>query len=627
VLVGLRLAAAGFAAARVLIAPYDPALTARAQALLRALDAAMSHATTSDPMELDALRRALEGPDAPVFAAARDVLGVGATSAPADVAPAKAVDLERLLRVYRRLNHDEGLEGLLEQVADALLDLTNAERAAIVVHREGGEEWHVLRDVSPSTDGARLSRAVLEQVRTSGEPLLSVDAVADARFDQSRSVSHLNLRSVLAVPLVHRGELLGAAYVDHRLRRGAFGEADLERVEAFAQLAALAVAHAHALEVVRAQALELARQGDALRELLQARQTEIDGLKAAVRTASVPVGPDRHGLVGPSPAMRRVSLLIDRVADADVPVLIEGESGTGKEVVARAIHRASARASAPFIAENCAAIPETLLESVLFGHARGAFTGADRAREGLFEAAGQGTLFLDEVGEMTPGMQAKLLRVLQEAEVKRLGETRARRVDARVIAATNRNLEQMVEAGTFRRDLYFRLHVVKVELPPLRTRPEDVPALVTHFLERFAATARGRPLRVAPAAMELLQAHAWPGNVRELENEVQRWTALVEQVVGPDDLSPVMTRVRALGPSAGRQPPLDRSSVLGDGSPAALHLRTRVDELERELCRAALGETRGNQTQAAALLGLSRFGLQKKLRRLGLDASAGGPPP
>jgi transcriptional regulator with PAS, ATPase and Fis domain len=304
--------------------------------------------------------------------------------------------------------------------------------------------------------------------------------------------------------------------------------------------------------------------------------------------------------------MQRVFRLVDRLADSEVAVVIYGESGTGKELVARAIHDAGSRKQKPFVAENCGAIPESLLESVLFGHARGAFTGAQMARPGLFEAADGGTIFLDEIGEMSPAMQTKLLRVLQEGELRRLGETRNRKVDVRVIAASNRSLEQMVERGEFRQDLYYRINVVKLELPPLRERREDIPALVEHFLRTGAEARLGSKregvrsaLELSAAALRKLVRHPWPGNVRELENEVARWLALCEERVMPEDLSPAI-----------------QGSLAEVDDPDHLALRPRVDRLERELIARAMERTGGNQTQAAQLLGLSRFGLQKKLKRI-----------
>jgi transcriptional regulator with PAS, ATPase and Fis domain len=251
------------------------------------------------------------------------------------------------------------------------------------------------------------------------------------------------------------------------------------------------------------------------------------------------------------------------------------------------------------VSENCAAIPETLLESTLFGYVRGAFTGAEHDTRGLFEVADGGTLFLDEVAEMSPGMQGKLLRVLQQGEFRRVGGERTRKVDVRIVAATNRDLSRLVEEGKFRQDLFFRLNVARIFLPPLRERREDIPLIVEHFLARQPSGQR-KPLE--PAAMARLVAYRWPGNVRELENEMMRASALSAERIQASDLSPAI----ATSPEAG---------VILTDDPDSLHLRRRVERLERTLVREALARCGNNQTKAAAVLGLSRFGLQKKLKR------------
>ncbi|HEX2879450.1 MAG TPA: sigma-54 dependent transcriptional regulator, partial [Polyangiaceae bacterium] len=309
-------------------------------------------------------------------------------------------------------------------------------------------------------------------------------------------------------------------------------------------------------------------------------------------------------IVGHSELLRTTLRLVDRVANADIPVLILGESGSGKELIARAIHENGPRANQPFVTENCAAIPETLLESTLFGHVKGAFTGASRAHTGLFELAHQGTLFLDEVGEMSLGMQAKLLRAIDSGEIRPVGSERNRTVDVRVLCATHRNLEQMVAAGTFRKDLFYRLNVIAIPVPPLRERSDDIEPLIAHFHRRHG---QGRSLQLSPEARRALLGYGWPGNVRELENEVRRLLILSDGRIELEHLSPAIA-------SAG-------------GAKQASHewdLRGRLDALESSLVLKALERTQGNQTRAAELLGVSRFGLQKMMKRLEIETVRAG---
>ncbi|WP_434427517.1 sigma 54-interacting transcriptional regulator [Nannocystis pusilla] len=579
-----------------ILSPSDPRRPALARRAARTWEVLMSKIPDLDKPSARAALLAESGDRAAVAALVSDLPESTGEPPPEEAPPPEARrsgEAGQLLRMYRRLVREDDLERLLAQVVDAAMELCDAERGAIAVlpappsrSGEAAAPTLVARELAGGAGGT-FSRSVLDRVLAEGTPILSVDAITDDRFGQSRSISHLNLRSVLAVPLVHRGALLGALYVDHRLRRGAWGEADLARLEEYAELAALAIAH-------RGAVAALAERGRELAALLEERELEVRGLREAART------PERRGyrnMVGGTGSIQAVFRLVDRLADSDVPVVIYGESGTGKELVARAIHDGGARRARPFVAENCGAIPETLLESVLFGHAKGAFTGAQRATPGLFEAADGGSLFLDEIGEMSPAMQTKLLRVLQEGEVRRVGDTTVRKIDVRVIAASNRDLDAMVAAGQFRKDLLYRVRVVKVELPPLRARTEDLPLLIEHFLGKYD---RGRRLTVSAAAIRLLARYAWPGNIRELENEVQRWVALCEVRVEPDDLSPAIREA----PASGAPDPDD------------LRLRPRVERLERELIERALQLAGGNQTRAATLLGLSRFGLQKKLRRL-----------
>ena len=313
-----------------------------------------------------------------------------------------------------------------------------------------------------------------------------------------------------------------------------------------------------------------------------------------------------ENIIGQARPMQQVFSLIEKVSCTDVPVLITGESGTGKELVARAIHQRSGRAAGPFVALNCAAVPESLLESEFFGHEKGAFTGALKTHEGRFEQAEGGTLFLDEIGAMRVDLQAKLLRAIQEREVQRLGSSATRRIDVRILSATGEELEQAIRARTFREDLYYRLNVVPIALPPLRERTEDIPLLIDHFISGASERFHRPALNVLPEAIEVLQRHSWPGNVRELENCIERMVVLAQ---GPKlslaDLPPALR----LGTEAA-------AGINGFNLPAQ---GVRLPELERHLIEEALRRTRGNLAPAARLLGISYKTLQYRVRKHGLD--------
>ena len=366
------------------------------------------------------------------------------------------------------------------------------------------------------------------------------------------------------------------------------------------------------LNVRRAlESFELARRNRALAEALREANERLRAENLYLRR-QVERRSSFDRIIGSSPALQRVFEVMEKVAETDATVLVSGETGTGKELVARAIHFAGRRRERPFVAQNCAALPETLLESELFGHRRGAFTGAHTDRKGLFEVADGGTVFLDEIGETHPSLQVRLLRVLQDGEVRPLGSTETRKVDVRVIAATNRDLRREVEAGRFREDLYYRLRVVEIALPPLRERREDIPLLAHHFLER-ASRRMGRRLEgFTNAAMDRLVAHAWPGNVRELENEIERIAALAgdERRVGVDMLSEA---IRGAPPAAPDEP---------DALPQEWDLNRAVDALKARLIVEAL-RTTGNKSRAAEKLGIPRQSLQKMIKRLGLEGPAG----
>jgi len=317
----------------------------------------------------------------------------------------------------------------------------------------------------------------------------------------------------------------------------------------------------------------------------------------------------RHRMVGNSPALDKVRKAVERAAPTNATVLITGESGVGKELVARAIHRNSLRKDEEFVQVNCAAIPEELIESELFGHEKGSFTGATEKQIGKFELAHKGTIFLDEVGDMSLKTQAKVLRVLQEGEVERIGSQRTIQVDVRVIAATNKDLEAQIEKGEFREDLYFRLSVIPIRVPPLRERTEDIPVLVQHFVQEFGAANNFRPKTISPAAMEALKRHPWRGNVRELRNTVERLMIMVEgETIEPDDLSDVL-----------------RKPAGATGAPeAAGSLRDFKESAERQFLVQKLRESRWNISATANAIGTPRSNLYKKLEQYGISQEKDG---
>jgi two-component system response regulator HupR/HoxA len=399
------------------------------------------------------------------------------------------------------------------------------------------------------------------------------------------------------------------------------------------------------------EAYHLERENARLLDELQAANERLGAENVYFRQREEEdAGPE--GIVGTSSAMGELQRLLERVGPSSSTVLLLGETGTGKELISRAIHRMSPRRDRMFVAVNCAALTESLLESELFGHRRGAFTGALSDKKGLFEVAHEGTIFLDEVGETTPAMQAKLLRVLQEGEILPVGETRPRKIDVRVVAATNRKLEDEVEAGRFRRDLYYRLRVFPIRVPPLRDRREDVPALAEHFLAKHAKRMGKRVPGITPEAQALLQAYSYPGNVRELENEIERAILLTDpgapitpaelseeialeaEGARGDELRPatgpggarVAAGAAAVAPGAGPEGAAGglggagaagATGAAGAGAPAT-DLRGRTDTFEREQIQAALARNAGSKTRAARELGMTYRGLLKKMQRLGM---------
>jgi transcriptional regulator with PAS, ATPase and Fis domain len=439
-----------------------------------------------------------------------------------------------------------------------------------------------------------------------------MDAGEDRRLKGAPSVMKMKLKAILSVPLRIGERALGAIYLDNRFADKAFREGQVRLVSLFADQAALALNAIDSLEETRRHAEEMERMqrqlsllNDTLAEKAESATREKERVCEMFGVAAFREG--FEGIVGNSKPLREIFKTVVRLKDSEAPVFLHGESGTGKEVFARAIHRNSPRRDKPFLGVNCSAFSEQVLDSELFGHVRGAFTGADRDRKGLFEEASGGTLFLDEIGEMSPGMQAKLLRVLQEKEIRPVGSNLTRKVDVRIVSASLRDLQKMVRQGAFREDLYYRLHVVRLSLPPLRERPEDIPDLVRHFLKANDLGLSEDAASVDPDAMKLLLSYDWPGNIRELQNEIHRGLALGRGRITAGLLSPEVREHAGV-----KEPP-----------PTGLGLDEGVRTVEKQMILRALEENGGNKTEAAAALGISRMRLYQKMRQHGLSARHG----
>jgi len=526
-------------------------------------------------------------------------------------------NLLRLAEINKAINSEIAVNPLLELIIDAVIELTNAERGFLITGAGKEMEFEVARNLMEAEVAQpelAISRSIATQVIETLSPVMSVNAIKDERFRAVQSISNLGLRSVLCVPLVLRDRCVGAVYVDNRLNKGVFSQEDQKVVEAFADQAAIALENARRHEELRQKNAELtkiqkdlARMNEGLAHTVRSQVEELDKARARLAGEGREKGIRYHygTIVGSSRPMAQVISLLERVIDSGFPVLIEGESGTGKDLVAGAIHCNSRRASRTFVSENCAALPETLLESELFGHVKGAFTGALADRKGLLEMAHGGTLFLDEVGDMSPGMQTKLLRFLQDGDFRPVGGTEVVRVDVRIVTATNQPLLKLVEQERFRQDLYFRLNVLPIALPPLRDRIEDIPQLVSHFMAQICQELGQEKPKLDPAVIDAFQAYRWPGNVRELENEIRRLVTVADERI---EISAVSGRIR----SGGRQ-----SASLDDF--ADLDLTAKIEAIEKHEIINALRRSNGNKSRAARLLGISRFALQRKVEKLNIS--------
>jgi two-component system, NtrC family, response regulator HydG len=489
-----------------------------------------------------------------------------------------ASNFNSLLKIATGIGAIRNWDALQWQLLGLMFDVVPAERGAILLFDDpetfnSAVAWDRVRGPGHPVG---VSRTVLRHVAREGAGLLATDIAAEPEFRLARSLTESRVRCLLCVPLVSSSKVVGAIYLDSSSLAESFDADHLQVMTAVAGIASLAL--------------------DNVRHWEQLQQENQD-LRADINL--------QHNMVGNSPQMREVFQFIRRVAPTDSTVLIQGESGTGKELVARALHRNSLRAEHPFVAINCGALTETLLESELFGHEKGAFTGALTQKKGRLEAAEGGTLFLDEVSEMTSALQVKLLRVLQEREFERVGGVAPILVDIRVLAASNKNLKQAAEAGAFRKDLYYRLNVVALNLPALRARPEDIVPLAEHFIVKASRKCKTRIKALSPEAQRCLTSHDWPGNVRELENALERALVMSSgEVIVPEDLPEALLETE--WPSA----------------VAGAKYYDAIRDFKKQLVLQALQQANDNYLDAAKALGLHPNSLLRLIRKLGLRTAA-----
>jgi serine/threonine-protein kinase PknK len=533
--------------------------------------------------------------------------------------------LALIFEITRELASEHDLPRLLIKVTDYAIAMLGAERGFVVLADERGElSAHAARGRKGDESHESFSRSVAETVVRTGAPVIAASARDDARLAQAVSVHQLMIQSIACVPIrgsPPAGHTIGALYLETRLRPATHFEAELPTLTAFADQAAIAIENARLLaenesrrETLAKVNLELEQARDKLAEILGRRTEQLSAVRRDLKQVRAELrGKFGYGgLVGTSAAMRKLYALVDRVKDTDIPILVTGESGTGKEVVARAVHETGPRAKKAFLGVNCGAIPANLLESELFGHVRGAFTGADRDRKGLFREAEGGTILLDEIGDLPSAMQAGLLRTLQERTVRPVGGAAELPVDARVIAATNKDLARMVAEGTFREDLFYRLNIIELRIPPLRERADDVPPLIDHFLTLFASRYRRERKTVGREALRHLSTYDWPGNVRQLEHVLlNAWLLGEESEVTVEDLE--------LPPSASQRSIAPASPRTKDGrARTAAQSVTEFKDTERERILAALSASNWNRVQAAKTLGVPRRTFYRRLKEYGI---------
>ena len=528
----------------------------------------------------------------------------------------ETVNLRKLLEINKRLNCEHDLNRLLDFIMDSAIEITNAERGFLILTSTRQEKmFEVARNFEHEdirNPEFEISHSITEKVIRTGLAILAKDALHDERFDGYRSVSELQLHSVMAVPLRVKERILGAVYLDNRFEKAIFSEKEKILVEAFADQAAIAIENTRLFQENHKKQEELEKSKKHIEKLnkelavlnsklakrLEKQKEELVDVKnILIRTQS-----ENHtrykysNIIGKSPIMQKqVFNILDKIVDKNIPVLIYGESGTGKELVAKAIHFNSLRRDNNFLSENCAAITESLLESELFGHVKGAFTGAYADKKGLFELADGGTLFLDEVGDMSVGMQASLLRVLENNVIRRVGGKKEIPVDTRIISASNKDLKELTKQGEFREDLFFRLKVVQINLPALRQRKEDIPLLVAHFIEQYANENSCEIRNVSKKGLQFLMNYDWPGNIRELRNAIYTTLSLHDE--------------KELSPTHFQESISDHSSQQED----IFSQELSIDEYAKRF--VMVNQEKYNDSQLSKILGFSRKTLWEKRKK------------
>ncbi len=472
-----------------------------------------------------------------------------------------------LYQISKTLNSAVYESALINDTIDLVIKVINAERGLVVKYDETTKKFTIVaaRNIQQETieDISVFSSGILQKVIESKSPCLYHDVQSDPNVSQFESIQLHNIKSIIGVPVIRNDKIWGVILADSRLNRKEFTDENLIFLDFFSNLVSLALD-----KII--QLSELLDENLILKNLIESQK-------------SIPE------LIGESPAMKNLAALIHKVAKTDATVLLLGESGTGKELVAKAIHKLSTRTDKPYLAQFCGSIPDTLLESELFGYKKGAFTGANTDKKGLFEVANNGTFFLDEIADISIALQAKLLRVLQNKEIIRLGDTQVIKIDVRVITATNKDLKQLSSEGKFREDLFYRLNVFPIKLPPLRERRGDIPLLTKYFVEKFS----DKNIQVSLQAMKILEGYSWPGNVRQLENVLQRALILCDS----NKLQP--------------------EHIVIEEESDDVDFNGTLREFEKLLLKKRLKEFDGNRTSTAKSLGVSVRWVQLKLKEMG----------